>query len=297
MSNDRMQRQRFELKYLIDEEKALAIRHFAMGHLELDEAGLDKPDNAYRVSSLYLDSGGLLSFWDWVNGNRNRFKLRMRFYDTRLETPVFLEIKRHANDCILKERCGISKLAATLVAAGHCPSDDDILTRDSKGYLALTHFVEMVTQLQARPKALVSYLREAYIDPENEGVRLTLDRQVSVLPRSSVNFSLDEGFPIYPFGDIVILELKFNNRFPNWFGEMIRTYHLPRRAAAKYCEGVAALWHPQLSHGYARELFVSAAAEIFGPQPVARSEDSEENDVSAQPAEENAPKDSCAPQV
>lgn len=37
MTGDRMQRQRFEFKYLVDEAKALAVRGFLQGCLVMDD--------------------------------------------------------------------------------------------------------------------------------------------------------------------------------------------------------------------------------------------------------------------
>jgi hypothetical protein len=79
MAQDRMQRQRFEFKYLLAEHKALAVREYVRSWLEPDEASLDKPNQSYRVNSLHLDSDNLMTFWDWPNSNRNRFKLRMGY--------------------------------------------------------------------------------------------------------------------------------------------------------------------------------------------------------------------------
>lgn len=246
MAPDRMQRQRFEFKYVLDEATALNIREFVWAFLQVDEAGVGRPNFAYGVHSIYLDSRELTTFWDWVNANRNRFKLRMRYYDTHPETPVFLEIKRRVNACILKQRCGIRKSAAALVVAGQMPPDDAIVTRGSRQRIALENFIELTTRMAAEPKALVTYMREAYIDPDNEGVRLTMDRVVRIAPRNEMTFSLDLDRYEQPFGDQVILELKFNNRFPNWFGDLVRTFRLTRGAAAKYCEGIASLWRPEL---------------------------------------------------
>lgn len=249
MIQDRMQRQRFELKYVLDESTALGIRDFVKTHLDLDEAGAGNPDYSYRVNSIYLDSDGLYIFWDWVNANRNRFKLRMRFYDSGPDTPVFLEIKRRVSGCILKQRCCIRKHAAPLVLAGQSPAPDDIFSRDAKGLMALERFIALIGRLHAKPQALVTYLREAYIDPRNEAVRVTMDREVRISPRTTCDFSLHMDRFTQPFGNKVILELKFNNRFPEWFNEMVQLFNLTRAAAAKYCEGIAALWHPELGNG------------------------------------------------
>src|SRR5438105_13635009 len=99
----RLQSQRFEVKYLIDEAIAPGIRDFLSSYLELDEYGVGKPNFSYPVHSLYLDSDDLETFQSSVNGTKNRFKLRLRYYDARNETPVFFEIKARVDDCILKQ--------------------------------------------------------------------------------------------------------------------------------------------------------------------------------------------------
>jgi hypothetical protein len=37
----------------------------------------------------------------------------------------------------------------------------------------------------------------------------------------------------------VILELKFTNRFPNWFRELVQVFDLRQCGAAKYVDGIA----------------------------------------------------------
>jgi len=242
---DRMQRQRFELKYLVSETTALNLRSFLRGYLEFDEASVGQPGYSYRVNSIYLDSERLRTFRDWVNSNRNRFKLRMRFYDCAPETPVFLEIKRRVCGCILKERCAITKQTAPLVLAGQIPTLHADVSDGIRSQMALENFVSMTALLQARPTAVVTYWREAYVDPGNDNLRLTLDREVRIALCSNLDYSLGQVPYVQPFGDRVILELKFNNRFPDWSREMVQAFNLSRGAAAKYCEGIASLCFPE----------------------------------------------------
>jgi hypothetical protein len=265
-----MQRQRFELKYTVHESTAERIRDFVLAHLELDSSGTEQPDHSYRVNSIYLDSPDLRSFWDWVNANRNRFKLRMRYYSERPDDPVFLEIKRREKNCILKQRCCVHKRAAPIILAGQFPPESDLIAPDEKSRRALENFIQMVTDLEARPIALVSYRREAYIDSENEGVRVTFDRDVRIAPRPTCDFSLEMDQFVRPFGNLVIVELKFTNRFPNWFTDMVQTLGMDRGAAAKYCEGVAALWHPELGNypgSQIKHRITTATPEQLGPEP------------------------------
>src|SRR5436190_22945545 len=118
MARDRMQKQRFELKYLVTEETALLVREFVKSYLDFDEYGVGKPNYSYPVHSLYLDSDDLKLYWATINGNKNRFKLRIRFYNNNPETPVFFEIKRRMNNCILKKRGSVRREAVPLLVNG-----------------------------------------------------------------------------------------------------------------------------------------------------------------------------------
>jgi len=100
MGQDNLQKQRYELKYVIPEQKALAIRDFLRCYLDVDNNCLGQPDLSYSVHSLYLDSPGMALYHSTINGDKNRFKLRIRFYNEREDTPVFLEIKRRMNNII-----------------------------------------------------------------------------------------------------------------------------------------------------------------------------------------------------
>jgi hypothetical protein len=44
---------------------------------------------------------------------------------------------------------------------------------------------------------------------------------------------------VLPFGNRVILELKFTDRFPRWFQMLVEAFGLTRGPAAKYAGGVA----------------------------------------------------------
>ena len=88
MSVDLMQLQRLELKYQISEEMALAVRDFIGSYLEADEFGATRANFSYPVHSLYLYSPDLATYRHTINGNKNRFKLRIRFYENRTNAPV-----------------------------------------------------------------------------------------------------------------------------------------------------------------------------------------------------------------
>jgi SPX domain protein involved in polyphosphate accumulation len=249
MAEDRLQLQRFELKYIINEETALAVREFVGSYLEIDEYGATQPNLSYSVHSLYLDSDHLKTYWDTINGNKNRYKLRVRFYENRPTAPVYFEIKRRMNEAILKQRGAVRREAVDGILAGHLPDPSHLVSTDPKQLVAIQRFSELLNQIQAKPKAHVSYLREAWISPHNNSVRVTMDRQVKCDPEPAARFSAEMRNPVLVFGSSIVLELKFTGRYPDWFRELVRIFALKQNSAAKYADGVALLGENRLD-GY-----------------------------------------------
>ena len=109
MQDHRLQPQRFELKYLVREEITGAMRDFVSCHLELDDYSAGQRNNSYTIHSVYLDSDGLHTHWATRNGDKNRFKLRLRYYNDNPKSPVFFEIKQRVDSSILKLRCPVRR--------------------------------------------------------------------------------------------------------------------------------------------------------------------------------------------
>jgi hypothetical protein len=246
MTEDRLQLQRLELKYIIREQLAVQVREFVRCYLEIDEYGATRPNLSYPVHSLYLDSDDLVLYWNTINGNKNRYKLRLRFYENRTSAPVYFEIKRRMNDAILKQRGGVHREAVDWILAGHLPEHSNLVSDDPRQLAALQRFSQLMNQHHARPKAHVAYLREAWISPHDNSVRVTMDRQVLCDPEPTARLSTDLVDPLQVFGTSVVLELKFTGRFPDWFRELVRVFNLVQCSAAKYADGVALLGEHRL---------------------------------------------------
>ena len=120
-----LQTSRFELKYLIDESRAWAIREFIRCYLEPDEYTRPQLETGYSICSLYLDTSALTLYRQTVRGLKNRFKLRIRFYDDAPESPAFVEIKRRVVDVIRKERVAITRDGVERLLRGGWPSESN----------------------------------------------------------------------------------------------------------------------------------------------------------------------------
>jgi hypothetical protein len=261
---DKMQLQRFELKYMLDEDTAIGVRDFVSTHLELDEFSVGKPNFSYPVHSLYLDSDDLYLFQSTVNSDKNRFKLRLRYYSDSPGSPVFFEIKRRVDNAILKQRAGVKREAVDSVMAGHLPEPEHMLSKEPKNIAALLRFSELAKQLNASPKVHVAYLREAWLPHDGNSVRVTMDRQVQDDPDQTTRLLTQMENPVLVFGNKVILEIKFTGRFPSWLADMVRILHLRKCSAAKYVDGIC-MMSQAYAGGHSSE-FVCKLLQAGGPR-------------------------------
>ena len=250
MSRDRMQKQRFELKYLISEETALLVRDFVRSYLDFDEYSVGKPNYSYPVHSLYLDSDDLKLYWETINGCKNRYKLRLRYYSTHPDAPVFFEIKRRINNCIMKQRGGVRQDSVPLLLKGHLPQAEHLVSKAPNQLVALQTFCHLADTVHAKPKVHIFYMREAYVSDDDQ-VRVTLDRKVYGEANLDYSIKTEMEHPALSFPKFVILELKFTNRFPDWFRELVRVFGVMQCGAAKYCESVQGIGFAKLGATHA----------------------------------------------
>jgi len=261
--HDKLQAQRFELKYLVEERLARGVRDCVRSYLEIDDYGASRPDRSYPVHSIYLDSPDLKLYQATINGDKNRFKLRLRFYENQPEAPVFLEIKRRMNNIIAKERCGVRAAAVSRILAGHLAAPEELVAHEPKQLAALQKFCQFVHDLPARPQTHVAYLREAWISPHDNSVRVTMDRQVRTETLPDLRLTGQMRNPVSVFGELVVLELKFTGRFPDWFGELARIFSLTQCGAAKYADGVTRIGTHAVSRAFsAGDHYVAAQQRL-----------------------------------
>lgn len=247
-----MQQSRFELKYFVSETTAARVRDFVRCYLGMDEFSVGKPNFSYPVHSLYLDSDNLEIYWRTINGDKNRFKLRLRYYSDNPDSPVFFEIKRRMKDVIMKQRGGVRCEAVPLLLGGHFPEPEHLVRKDASTLVAVQKFCQLMTELHAKPKSHIFYQREAYVSDDDQ-VRVTMDRSIYSEPHLEPYVKVKMTKPAQSFTGMVVLELKFTNRFPNWFRELVRMANVMQAGAPKYVSGIGLIGHRRL-HAHAEIL-------------------------------------------
>ncbi len=227
------QTRRFEYKYVIPPDLVRPIARFASAYIQSDpHAG---PEGDYPVYSLYLDTPSLATCRWTLQGQKNRFKLRIRYYDHSADSPVYFEVKRRLHDVIVKQRAAVRRQAVGDLLAGQWPRARHLARPcdDGEQLGPLQAFCSLRDQLQARGAVFVSYDREAYASADGL-VRLTFDRHLTAAPFLALSgfTRAVRSLPVPLAG--VVLELKFTERFPKWMLHMVHLFNLERTSMAKY---------------------------------------------------------------
>jgi SPX domain protein involved in polyphosphate accumulation len=224
---DRTLSSRFELKYWLHPSQLKAVREAIGPFVQPDQFARLGRGNSYLISSLYLDTRAHDLYRTTVEGHKNRFKLRIRSYSDEPGTPVYLEIKRRANQAVRKVRARVSRTGAQALLRGGSMNLDDA----DEG---AAEFIREVRRLNANSVIRVRYQREAYESSGRDPVRITMDRDVMFKSTSGDDLSLGgTGWSTTPT-EGVILEVKFTDHCPHWIVAMVGQMNLESLSIPKY---------------------------------------------------------------
>lgn len=228
---------RYEFKYLLRPEQVGYVRELARTFCSADAYG---DNGVYDVNSLYFDT------WDWmtarqtVEGQRNRFKARIRTYGFQDHDPVFCEIKSRVGTTILKRRAKVAREHVEDICRNDVPPADGFPALIASHQGDVDRYMNRMDVLDLRPRLWVRYQREAYGSDYGDGARLTFDSALEVQApdlehpyqpdmRAWVSVPLD--------GPDTILEMKFNGAYPFWMRRVVHDLGLRRVSCSKYVQG------------------------------------------------------------
>ena len=158
---------------------------------------------ASRISSVYFDSPDMCMYKERIGRPEGAQLLRARWYGSKpiREEPIFLELKTHHEKWIntksVKERVSIQE--GDMV---EFLSDDKWTREDAQGIVlaasptlcgdAMNKATDLLLTMKAlvlkhnlRPCVRSSYLRAAFQSPTSNSLRLTIDRNVSLIDEAS----------------------------------------------------------------------------------------------------------------
>ena len=235
-SGDRMLACRYELKYLISEGKATAITRYIQPFLEHDRYSKLQRGGMYPIVSLYIDSPGMQLCQETLTGLKNRYKLRIRSYTDEPEYPRFFEIKRRINRVILKSRARVTDKDVPLLLAGRSLPPQGYSTDEA----ALNQFQLYVASINAGPKVLIRYTREAFENTSENRVRVTFDRDLcyKITDKPEVRLGGSGWHRNSLTNGCSILEIKFTGTYPRWLSRMAALFNIQARSVSKFATSI-----------------------------------------------------------
>jgi hypothetical protein len=160
--------------------------------------------------------------------------------------PVFVELKKRFNDVGMKPRASVPPDAwqAILDPAGDATVASWGL-KDSK-LRAVEEFRAFCLQWNLGPLVVVRYDRLPFVGRFDKGLRITLDRGLRCRPASRLEIPKDDrGFVFFDdherFASTdsrVILEIKYDLRYPLWVQDLVRRFDLWRESFSKFANSV-----------------------------------------------------------
>jgi SPX domain protein involved in polyphosphate accumulation len=226
---------RYELKYLLDRPRAQAFLADIEGYCRPDPHA--DQERGYSVYSLYWDSPELDCFWEKIDGQKYRRKLRLRRYTDG--EHAFLEIKQRIDRTVQKRRTRLPlELAARVFTSKGVDPQAEYEITDPVGQEALF----LAHSLDQRPTVAVLYRRLAYFGNFDAELRITLDSRVQYDAHAhDIREPFETGkYVLDP--QLSVLEIKFNDRVPIWLTKLVARHQLPVVRYSKYCAAVDRQW-------------------------------------------------------
>jgi hypothetical protein len=214
-----------EVKFLLDERQAPALRQWARERLAPDAFGSGPDGDSYTTTSLYFETPQFDVYRRRGSYGRSKFRIR-RYGEADI---VFLERKFRTSRLLAKRR--------TTVPIGEM---DNLAAESPEPHWPGYWFHRRVLLRRLSPLVQMSYDRVARVGRASGGhMRMTIDTNLRVLPMPDRAFIPGVGFPLIQ-GQCIV-ELKYRLALPALFKELVETFRLAPSPVSKYRIGLGVL--------------------------------------------------------
>lgn len=231
-----MSRCRYEFKFLVNAETKKKILDKLKPGLIPDPHAVQ---GSYRITSLYFDTLDHAAFWDKLDGQAIRKKVRLRYYGEQPERP-FLEMKGRYYQQVLKRRFPLDpELGKACLDLDLDLRDIPFQAKNPGEEEAFYEIQKLATTKFLRGAVVIAYLREAWVGRIDPGLRVTFDHFCQAhAPGSHLASATHAGLPFLDEKQIVF-ELKFNRRVPLWVRDELANCLVRPTRISKYAAGLS----------------------------------------------------------
>jgi len=212
---------RHEYKFVIPYEEMLVLRSKLDDLLKIDQGG------SYKVRSLYFDSYDERDYYDKLNGEMIRKKIRLRIYDIDTD-KVKLEVKGKYDYHQLKESLIINRNDALKIIDG----DYSVLLSYNND---LAKRIYLYLNEGYKPKVIIEYDRIAYITTTT--TRITFDFNIKKSNDYEKFFTNDINYLDVVDSKDVVLEIKFDRFLEPYIAKILNGYNGRYQSVSKYMMG------------------------------------------------------------
>lgn len=218
---------RREFKYRIDERTYDALMERVCQRLTHD--AYHRGGKSVTICNVYYDTPGDDLIRASIEKPAYKEKLRMRAYGIpAMGDEVFVEIKKKVDGVVGKRRIALPLHTAERYLQGRCS-------------LALTGREAQIDKeigcLLGRydiiPAVYLAYDRVAWYDREDDGLRVTFDRDIRARRDRLCLAEGDDGRPLLPEGEI-LMEIKAQGGMPLWLARALSETGIRRCSFSKY---------------------------------------------------------------
>ena len=223
---------RFELKYRLSHSEYFKIKNAIIKHMKKDKYTEISKNNKYLVRSIYFDNYKFKNYYEKVQGDYSRIKIRVRTYtkNPNKNTKLSVELKTRSGELMEKFTTFIN-YQEYLYFINH----QNFMQIDNK---VLTEVARLSYIHNFKPVVVTEYWREGYESRDKRRLRMTFDHDIKFQKTSDL-FDQKKIYRKRIKNDI-IFEIKYTGKLPYWVSNLIREYGLKRLANSKYCQAIEA---------------------------------------------------------
>jgi hypothetical protein len=228
--------QRYEFKYFLKKKLSDEIVNQVKKFMNIDTYADSTPNKKYFVRSVYFEDDFNSNFDEKVDGHRIRKKFRFRHYKKNLDSgPIYLETKGRNLERTYKRRIKIEKKDIELIKD---PKNLYKLVEKYPNSRTVNEFVFESYKKNLKPKVIVDYERQPYVNKHGLYFRLTFDQNISCINLNDHLENYNKNNIISCKSGFTILEVKFDRSIPLWFHRIIQSYNLRRQSISKFVLGM-----------------------------------------------------------
>lgn len=239
---------RYEMKFVITREQRDSLMPHLLPHLRADE---NAGEGAfYPIVSLYYDNEERDCYWEKIQSQGSRRKLRVRVYgslDGTLPPTCFVEVKHKCDGRGVKRRVRLP-LELALAAAEGLPIERPMSVPDQR---TIQEVHDLVHKRGFRPCCCMRYDRQAFADKDPESdLRITFDTGIAYRMDNLMPVPDDRRFTNYMLPDgYAVMEVKVTGSVPYWLTRMVGEHGCILQSHSKYCNALEdgdAVLHQQM---------------------------------------------------